>query len=274
MEIWGAKLNDFYRAKLVCANHFEDLSDEVADGGDIVYIPNISQMTAADKNYLSEVTLNEQTAATITLTIDTWKEVSFLLPDRTKAAMKRSYRMQERWMKNAGYTVANTLESAIIVLFNSFSQTVGDSSHSFNDSSIRTTIAYLDAADVPMEDRAFFLHPNVLWTQVMGINKFSLLTNTDGADPVKKGAIGSLYGIPVFVTSQLGVTLGHRNGALAHSDAINYATANIAGGKTPDKVRLQVDYQQNYLGTLVSADIIFGVIENRDTSGVWIKASS
>ena len=83
-----------------------------------------------------------------------------------------------------------------------------------------------------------------------------------------------LYGIPVFVTSRLGTTLGHRNGALAGSDAINYATANIAGGDQPGTVRVQSSYLQEYLGELVTADIIYGVIENRDTSGVWIKASS
>ena len=272
--IWGSKLNDFYRANLVCANHFEDLSDEAVDGGNIIYIPNISQMSAATKTVGSQVTLNKQTANKITLTINTWKEVSFLLEDFVAAVMKRSYRMQERWMKNAGYTVAATLEDAIIALFNGFSQVIGDSAHSLNDSSIRAAIAYLDAADVPQEDRAFFLHPNVMWKHVMNINKFSLLTNTAGADPVLKGYVGQLYGIPVYVTSRLGVTLGHRNGALAGKDAINYATTMVGGGVGPDKVRLQTQYLQDYLGTLVTADIMFGVIENRDTSGVWLKAQS
>jgi hypothetical protein len=271
--LWGAKLNDFYRANLVCANFFEDLSDELVEGGNIVYIPNISQMTANTKTITSQVTLNYQTAAKVTLTVDTWKEVSFLLEDFTAATMKKSYRMQERWMKNAGYTVANTLEAAIITLFDSFSQVIGTSLLSLNDSEIRAAIAYLDTANVPQEDRAFFLHPHVLWNHVMGINKFTLVTNTGGADPVLKGLVGMLYGIPVFVTSNLGVTLGHRNGALAGKDAINYATINV-GGTGPDRVRLQSAYIQEYLGTLVTADIMFGVIENRDTSGVWIKAKS
>lgn len=272
--IWGSKLNDFYRANLVCANFFEDLSEELTDGGNIVYIPNISQMTAATKTVGSQVTLNKPTAAKVTLTVNTWKEVSFLIEDFVAAVMKRSYRMQERMMKNAGYTVADTLEDAIIALFNGFSQVVGDSAHSFNDSSIRAAIAYLDAANVPQSDRAFFLHPNVLWNQIMGINKYSLAINTSGADPVTKGPVTMLYGIPVYVTTNLGTTLGHRNGALAGSDAINYATVRVGGGYGPDKVRLQTQYLQDYLGTLVTADIMFGVIENRDTSGVWIKASS
>jgi hypothetical protein len=272
--IWGNKLNDFYRANLKAASFFEDLSDEVMDGGNIVYIPNISQMTAATKNQLSQVTLNEQTAGKVTLTISTWKEVSFLIPDIVLAQMKRSYNMQNKWMMNAGYTTAATLEDALITLFRGFSQVVGDSAHSFNDSSIRAAIAYLDSADVPQNDRAFFLHPNVIWNQVQGISKFSLLTNTNGADPVLKGAVGYLYGIPVVSSTRLGVYLGHRDGALAGRDALVFATANVTGGRTDNKVRLQTQYLQDYLGTLVTADIIFGVAENRDAAGVWIKSQS
>ncbi len=273
-SIWGFKLNDFYRANLVCANFFEDLSDEVADGGNIIYIPNISQMTANSKTQGSQVTLNDQTAGKVTLTIDKWYECSFLVEDTVAAKMKKSYRMQERWMKNAGYTVAAALEDAIIALFNGFSQTVGTSALTLNDSNIRQAIAYLDAANVPQNERAFFLHPNVLWTQVMGIDRFTLVQNTGGADPVLKGAVGMLYGIPVYTTSRLGTTLGHRNGALCGKDAINYATNSLAGGTQPGTVRLQTQYVQEYLGTLVTADIMYGVIENRDTSGVWIKAKS
>jgi len=272
--IWGAKLNDFYRAQLKCASFFEDLSEELSDGGNIIYIPNISQMTANSKTVGSQVTLNKQTAGKVTLTINTWKEVSFLLEDMVSALMKKSYRMQERWMKNAAYTVAATLEDAIITLFRGFSQVIGDSAHSLNDSSIRAAIAYLDAADVPQEDRAFFLHPNVIWKHIQRIDRFSILVNTNGADPVMKGMVGSLYGIPVISTTRLAVYLGHRDGALCGKDAINYAIARTDGGTSSDKVRLQTQYLQDYLGTLVTADVIFGCIENRDTSGVWIKAQS
>ncbi len=272
--IWGAKLNDFFRANLKAAAFFEDLSDEVAGGGNVIKIPNISQMTAATKTVGSQVTLNKPTSATVTLTINTWKEVSFLIEDVTAAAMKSSYRMQERFAKNAGFTVAATLEDAILALFSGFSQVVGTSAIALNDSNIRAAIAYLDAADVPMEDRAFFLHPNVVWNQVMGIDRFTVVQNTGGADPVLKGQIGTLYGIPVIGTSRLSTLLGSRMGALAHKDAINFATANVAGGTSPDTVRLQTSYMQEYLGTLVTADIIFGVIENRDLAGVYISAKS
>ena len=273
-EVWSAQLNDFFRANLRTAAFFEDWSEDVDEGGDIIHVPTISEMTANDKVVGSEVTLNAQTQGTVDLTINTHKEVSFIIEDAVKSKIKRSYRLQERFMKNAGYTVAATLEDSLITLFGSFSNTVGASDSVFRDSDIRDAIAFLDTADVPPDDRAFFLHPNVIWKQLMAIDKFTLVQNTGGADPVLKGQVGTLYGIPVVGTSRLGTLLGHRVGALAHSSALAFATGNIAGVNQAGTVRMQSDYLLEFLGDLVVADIIYGVIENRDTSGVLIKATS
>lgn len=273
-EIWGSRVNNFYRANLKAASFFEDWSEEVSQGGDIVHVPNISEMTAESKTAETEVTLSAPIETDVDLTINNHKHVAFIIEDVVASKIKKSYKAQETYARNAGYTVAATLEDAILALFTGFSQTVGDSSTDLNDSNIRQAIAYLDSADVPMEDRAFFLHPNVIWKQLMGIDKFTLVQNTNGADPVLKGQVGLLYGIPVVGTSRLGTSNGSRIGALAHKSAIAFATANIAGGSTPESVRLQTEYVLEYLGWMTVADIMFGVIENRDTSGVYIKTTS
>lgn len=273
-EVWGGRVNDFFRAELKAGNFFEDWSSEVSEGGDIVHIPNISEMTAQNKTVGSQVTLSDPTETDVDLTIDTHKHVAFVIEDAVASKIKKSYKAQERYAQNAGYTVGATLEDALLALFTGFSQTVGDSSTALNDSNIRQAIAYLAAANVPSSDRAFFLHPNVIWTQLMGIDRFTILINTNGADPVLKGQVGTLYGIPVVETSRLGVSLGSRIGALAHKSALAFAVANPAGMSGINKVRMQSAYVLEYLGTLVVSDIIFGVKENRDTSGVYIKTSS
>lgn len=272
-EIWGSRVNDFFRANLKAASFFEDWSSELAGGGDTVHIPNITEMTANAKAANTQVVLSAPTETKIDLVIDVHSHVAFLIEDAATSKIKASYKAQEVYARNAGYTVASKLEDALIALFSGFSQTVGDSSTTLNDSNIRQAIAYLDVANVPAEDRAFFLHPNVIWTQVQNIDKFSLLINTNGADPVLKGQVGYLYGIPVIGSSRLGVSLGSRIGALAHKSALAFATGNMTPGNE-GSIRLQTNYRLEYLGTLVVADIMYGVIENRDTSGVYIKAKS
>lgn len=273
-EIWGGRVNNFYRANLRAGSFFEDWSEDIADGGDVIHIPNISEMTAQAKAASTQVVLSAPTETDVDLTINVHTHVAFVLEDVVASKIKKSYKAQEIYARNAGYTVAAKLEDALLGLFTGFSQTVGDSVTELNDSNIRQAIAYLDSANVPMEDRAFFLHPNVIWKHVMGIDKFTLIQNTNGADPVLKGQVGYLYNIPVVETSRLGVSSGSRVGALAHKSALAFATANIAGGITPDKVRLQSEYKLEYLGWLVVADLIYGVVENRDNAGVFIKAKS
>jgi hypothetical protein len=272
---WSNRVNDFFRAQLKAASFFEDWSADVADGGNIVYVPNITEMTAQTKSAATEVVLQDNTDSKITLTINTHKHVAFMIEDVVASKFKSSYRAQDLYAQNAGYTTAGALEDALLLLIQGFAQVVGSSAAALADSNIRAAIAYLDAANVPQEDRAFFLHPNVVWNQLMGIDRYTLVQNVAGANnPVLKGQTHTLYGIPVITTSRLEVHLGHRDGGLAHKSAIAFACANPSGMSGPNHVRLQTDYILQHLGTLVVADVIFGVIENRDTSGVWIKAKS
>lgn len=271
---WSNRVNDFFRAQLKAASFFEDWSEDVSDGGSIVYRPNITAMTAADKAAATEVVLQDNTNSSVTLTINAHKHVAFFIEDVVASKMKSSYKAQSIYAENAGYSVAAALEDALLNLCRGFSQIVGTSAATLADSNIRAAIAYLDTANVPETDRAFFLHPNVIWNQLQGIDRYSVVQNTAAGDPQLKGQVMKLYGIPVVSTSRLGVYLGHRDGMLAHKSALAYACANPSGMAGPNKVRLQTDYVLQHLGTLVVADLIYGVIENRDTSGVWIKAKS
>jgi hypothetical protein len=271
---WSNRVNDFFRAQLKAAAFFEDWSEDVADGGNIIYRPNITAMSAVAKSAATEVVLQDNTDSKVTLTINTHSHVAFFIEDAVATKMKKSYGAQEVYAKNAGYGVAASLEDALLNLCRGFSQTAGSSAATLADSNIRAAIAYLDAANVPEEDRAFFLHPNVIWNQLQALDRYALVQNTAGADPLVKGATHTLYGIPVVKTSRLSVHLGHRDGMLAHKSALAFACANAAGMSGANHVRLQTDYILQHLGTLVVADLLYGVIENRDTSGVWIKAKS
>ena len=279
-EVWTDTVNDFFRAGLKAASFFEDWSAEVTGGGDKINRPNVSEMTANTFAFgsLTQVTLNAPTHGLITLTLDTHKETSFLLQDDVMSQLQSSMGAMEIWMKNAGYTTAATLEDSLLALFGGFSQTVGASHLSLNDSNIRAAMRTLDVANVPQEDRAWFLYPQQYW-EVAGVNKYSLLVNSAAVDPVTKLPANQLYGVPVFVTTRIPVgavvatTKGARLNALAHRSALAFAVANPAG-MSANAVRLQSQYLQEYLGTLVTADVIYGVIENRDTSGVLIMTAS
>lgn len=272
--VWTSKVNDVFRANLYAASFFEDWSGEVADGGNIIYMPNITQLSATSKSAATEVTLSDNIDSKVTLTINQHYHCAFIIEDAVGSKFKTSYKAQSLYAENAAYAVASALEDALLNLCRGFSQTVGTSAAHLADSNIRRAIEYLDTANVPETDRAFFFHPHVIWGTLQGIDRYSVVTNTGGADPILKGQVRKLYGIPVISTSRLGVYLGHRDGMLAHKSALAFACANPSGMAGPNHVRLQTGYILQHLGTLVVADLLYGVIENRDTSGVWIKAKS
>ena len=282
--LWGEKINDFYKSKLVMGDFFVDRSSELTDGGNIIYTPNMTEMAATAKSTATAVTLVAPTDTKITLTVDQWYEVSFAIEDAEAARMKHSYYTQEKYAQGAGFAVAKVLEVAIAGLFDDFSQVVGTSVAVLLDSDIRAAINFLEVANIdPQSDCAFFVAPAVFWKQIQNIDKFSLAVNSPVNDPTAKRPSATLYGIPVFISNNvqyISGTTGRAN-ALAHKDAIHFATSALGGGGSEGSsvtgkhgVRVQSNYVPDYLSTVTTADILYGVIENRDTSGVYIKSST
>lgn len=276
--VWGSRVNEFTRAKLVAAPFFTDRSDEVSAGGNIVYTPNTTEISANAKSAATAVTLNSPTETSVTLTIDQWYEASFAIEDREAAQVLHSYSIMERYMQNAAYAIAKKLDTAIVTLFSGFSTSVGASTSNIADSDIRGAISALESANVDSMEAAFFMHPAVFWEQVQNLDKFSLAINSPVNDPTAKRPAATLYGIPVYVTSQIQYVSGTtgRYNALAHPDAIHWATSPLGRGGSKGAVtgemgvRLQANYMPDYLSTVVTADILYGVIENRDNHGVAI----
>jgi len=281
--VWGEKVNEFYKKKLMMADFFTDRSDELANGGNVLYTPNVGEMAANAKSNATAVTLNAPTDTKITLTVDQWYEVSFAIEDREAAQVKRSYSVMETYAKNAGYTIASKLEVAIATLFAGFSQVVGASTTNLADSEIRAAITYLEEANIDTTSEcAFFMSPGVFWKQVQNLDKFSLAVNSPSNDPTVKTPAAYLYGIPVHISNNIqyvASTTG-RNNALAHKDAIHFATSALGSGGSMGAmvgsrgVRVQSNYIPDFLSTVTTADMLYGVVENRDTSGVLIRTAA
>jgi hypothetical protein len=283
-EIYGQKINDYFRYSLDLATFFVDRSDELAEGGDTIYTPNLSALSVNTKTNQSQVTLSSPTYTRQTLVVSTWKEASFVIEDREMAQLKKSYYMQDQLAKGGAYEVAQDLDDAIAALFSGFSQSVGASSTNVADSNLLAAIATLETAGTPgiySGDVAFILHPNTFYRQIGIIDKFTLWQNTNSEMPREKRPTTMLYGIPVIVTPAVPTESGAngRLNVLAHKDAIHWARLSMPakaskGMVGSEGVRVQQSYVHEYLGDLVTIDLCYGVVENRDTAAVVIKSSA
>lgn len=186
--------------------------------------------------------------------------------------------LQEKYATNAGYTAAQILESALVALFTSFTDSVGASTTTIADSDVRKAIGILEAntkEEVTDGNFRFFIDTKVWWNQIAGITTYQLKINTAGNDPVTKRPMTMLYDVPVSLSNLIAYvssTTGRVN-AIAHKDAIHYALARLPR-QGSNLVRVQSNYIPEYLSTVTTADLKFGVIINRASYGVKIYSSA
>ena len=117
-----------------------------------------------------------------------------------------------------------------------------------------------------MTDRCLIVPPSTRNT-LMGIARFTeqaFVGEEASANTIRNGMIGDLYGVKAYVStnadSGAGSSGADRICLLAHKDA--FVLAEQMG------VRSQTQYKQEYLGTLFTSDMLYGVAELRDSSAV------
>jgi hypothetical protein len=142
---------------------------------------------------------------------------------------------------------------------------VSASEGKFSDIGFRTAIQYLDDADVPMDGRSFVVPP-VLRNALMGTDRYTeqaFTGESGGANTIRNGRVGNLYGIEVFISSNAPTPeSGKRLAGLFHRDA--FTLVEQMG------VRSQTQYKQEWLADLMTADTLYGVKTLRTDAAVGL----
>lgn len=126
------------------------------------------------------------------------------------------------------------------------------------DAGIRRVIQTLDDNDVPMRDRVLVIPP-IEKRRLLGITRFTEQAFTGeagGGNSIRNGLVGDVYGVPVYVSTNCATieslnSIPFRVCLMFQKDALVLAEQQ--------GVRTQAQYKQEALGTLVTADRIYGV---------------
>ena len=282
-EIWSDEIVATYKKNLVVANLFKKMS-MAGKKGDTIHIPSPTRGNASLKAVNTQVTLVADSVSDIAVLIDKHYEYSKLIEDMAEVQALASLR--RFYTEDAGYALARQKDTSLIQLgrgFNggnaansayagAFSGADGTTAYNagantglgaLTDAAIRRTIQRLDDSDVPMDGRFFIIPPSARNT-LMGLARYTeqaFVGEAGGNNTIRNGEIGNLYGIPVFVSSNADTTSGTtacRVALLGHKDA--------AVMVEQQGIRTQTQYKQEYLGTLFTADTLYGVKELRDAS--------
>ena len=279
-EVWSDEIIAAYKKNLVAANLFKKMSMK-GKKGDVMHFPSPARGSAAVKSASSQVTLIAESGTEKTVTVNQHYEYSRLIEDFAEVQALSSLR--RFYTDDAGYALATRIDTSLIQLGRGAqSGTAGSANYdkaylagdgstlyvdgtnvgtALTDAGLRRAIQRLDDSDVPMDGRFLIVPPSTRNT-MMGLARFTEQAFVGDGATIRNGQIGDVYGVKVFVTTNAdtATTTTTRIALLAHPEA--FVLVDQLG------VRVQTQYKQEYLGTLLTADTLYGVGELRDTSAV------
>lgn len=280
-ELWSDEIIAAYKQNLVMANLVSKMSFK-GKKGDTLHIPKPTRGAASLKAASNQVTLQAATESEVQVLVNKHYEYSRLIEDITEVQALASLR--KFYTGDAGYALAKQVDTDLIQLGRgaqggngtiAYDKAViasdgatlytGVNEAAITDAGLRKVIQTLDDADVPMDGRVLVLPP-VARNVMMGLARFTeqaFVGETGGGNTIRNGEIGNVYGVKVFVSTNCETATGDaRIGMMFHKDA--FVLAEQMG------VRSQTQYKQEYLGTLFTSDMLYGVKELRDEAAVAI----
>ena len=293
-EIWSDEIVASYKKNLVLANLVMKMNFR-GKKGDVIHIPAPTRGSASLKVATDAVTLIAASNTEVQVNIDKHYEYSRLIEDIAEVQALNS--MRQFYTADAGYALARQVDTNLVQLGRAFNgATVGTDDYAtsntttkafigsngttaynstssnaaaLTDAAIRRTIQRLDDNDTPMDGRFFVIPPSSRNT-LMGLARYTEQAFVGDGNAIRNGEIGNLYGIPVFVSSNADTGAGtsgtDRICLMGHRDSM-VLVEQVA-------VRSQTQYKQEYLGTLFTADTLYGVKAMRTAATVGAALSS
>jgi N4-gp56 family major capsid protein len=300
-SLWSDEVIAGYKANLVMANLVRKLNHK-GKKGDSIRIPTPTRGVSSAKVAETQVNLIQHGAdAGITININRHREYSRLIEDIVDVQALESLR--RFYTDDAGYSLARRTDYDLIIEAAAFGNgggtiveeavtgeidststftnaRIGDDSAAWtptasanagnavdlNDLGIRRFIRRLDDVDAPMAGRVLVVPP-VTKADMMGIARFtnqSFTGEVGAGNTIRNGLVGNVYGVDVFVTSQMplvedaGTNNDQQLALFFQRDAL--VLVEQLG------VRVQEQYKQEFLASLMTADMIYGVKGVRSTS--------
>jgi len=287
-EIWSDEIRAAYEKNLILANLVKKMSMS-GKKGDTIHIPAPIRGAAYAKAENTAVTVQNNTESEVQVVVDKHYEYSRIIEDITEVQALASLR--NFYTGDAGYALSRQVDNDLFQLGKSLGDGDGSdwtntavfyndastgltayaadtvaAADVFTDAGFRALIQKQDDADVPMDNRAFVIPPS-LRNAIMGIDRY-VSSDFVGGATVQNGKIGNLYGIDVYVSSNCPIIEAAADNAaggdvkaamLIHQDTLILAEQV--------SVRSQTQYKQEFLGTLYTADTLYGVKAYRPDSG-------
>lgn len=254
-ELWRDAIMDFAERKFQLRNQCMDFSSLMSEGGDILHIPKVTEETAANLSSGSAVTYGANTDGKVDLTVDQHAVEAKRIGDHVK--IQESADLFGAYAKSMGYAIAKYIENYIAVSVIQ-SATANDVTLG-TDNTVTTALLrsglqkLLDAGHDYADGETYLYCSPASYMSALSLQDFyDASRRGDGQNPTVSGAVGEIYGMPTFVSTDWdddGGT-GDETMSIFKKEAV-YLAMQL-------EPRVQSAYDIDYLSTSVVVDCLFG----------------
>jgi len=271
-ELWAEPIYKFFTRQNKLRGSVDDYSAMVKGAGDTIHIPKIALKAAVTKD--SSTIVDFSTAATsskVDLLIDKHYVVPELFEDI--ALIQSNFELISKYTKMMGESIARQVDENMWDELDGFTtrqDLTGNNEFVVGD--LETLLVNLYASD--LEPNMCSLAMNRLMLADLlnpstGIGKYFVRADAVGGSgtELKTGAVGLIYGMDVFYSNAISIATDNDK-----SVGACYVPSACAFAAQQD-IRVQSQYDIAYLGTKVTADIIYGmklIDESGDLRGVQL----
>lgn len=271
---WSNEMRVALEASLVVAKLVKMIPHDKKVKGDVIHIPDVSELTAADLSE-SDVDISgvAPTEGEFTLTINKKKHISIYIPKHLGGQLSK-YEMRQAYTPKISYGLAKIVDLDLLGLFSGVSQAVGTTADGLNgniaDALILAAMEKLDVADVPEDDRVLILHARQR-AKMLGIDKFVRADAVGDGDRIKKRFMGDIYGMGVYYTSIVPTKLA----ATAPATPVD-SHANLLMQREAFALAMAQDIDMDFAyipqkkAWFLSGDELYGVAEFRDANVIVV----
>tara|TARA_R100000900_G_C3341937_1_gene165351 strand:- start:678 stop:1499 length:822 start_codon:yes stop_codon:yes gene_type:complete len=253
--MWRDAILDYAERQFQLRNQVLDFSSMLADGGDILNIPKVTEETAAAKSAGSAVTYTNNTDGVIQLAVDQHHYEAKRIEDIVR--VQESADLFGAYAKSMGYALAKKVENylAVDILQSATgNDTALSSDNVFTTALIRTGLQkLLDAGHDYTDGEHFFYCSPATYMSLLSLGDFSEAQKRgDAENPNVSGRIINAYGLEVYPSTDWDDDggSGDETATIFNRNSVYYAQ-QIAP-------RVQSSYDLDHLSTSVVADVLFG----------------
>tara|TARA_Y100000004_G_scaffold46150_2_gene50657 strand:+ start:155 stop:1018 length:864 start_codon:yes stop_codon:yes gene_type:complete len=256
-ELWSDPIFKYFEAKLKLRNSVDDFSSLVQAGGDTVNIPKIAMDGTNDKGASSAVTFSiSGTEGSVPLAINKHKYLANIFEDI--ALIQSNADLITKYTQMMGESLARGVEDDIWSELDGF-QTQQDltADNRIQADDLEAILNNLYSMDIDPNNCSMAINNNILSDMLnpdSGIAKYFIRQDASGeGNGLRTGAVGLIYGMDVFYSRSISSSDadGTKVGAVYVPQACAFAAQR--------DVRVQEQYDVEFLGSKVVADMIYGV---------------